>query len=66
MAKFNAMDRCDQCSAQAWVSVAKDDYTLMFCAHHYDKHSVPLGLDGWTIKDDNRESMNTKASQSSA
>jgi predicted metalloprotease with PDZ domain len=30
-------DRCDSCSAQAFVSVTGLNGELMFCAHHYNK-----------------------------
>ena len=30
-------DRCDRCSAQAYVSVTGVNGELMFCGHHYNK-----------------------------
>lgn len=34
---LTAIDRCDSCSAQAYVRVKGSTGTLDFCAHHYDK-----------------------------
>jgi hypothetical protein len=34
---LNATDRCDRCSAQAYVMVKGSTGDLMFCGHHYDK-----------------------------
>lgn len=35
--KLNANDRCDRCSAQAYVMVKGATGDLLFCGHHYDK-----------------------------
>lgn len=34
---LNALDRCDQCSAQAYVMVKGSTGELLFCGHHYDR-----------------------------
>jgi hypothetical protein len=34
---LNALDRCDTCSAQAYVQVKGSTGDLMFCGHHYEK-----------------------------
>ncbi len=34
---LTANDRCDRCSAQAYVSVKGLSGELMFCSHHYNK-----------------------------
>jgi len=34
---LNANDRCDSCSAQAYVQVKGSTGDLMFCGHHYEK-----------------------------
>lgn len=34
---LNALDRCDRCSAQAYVMVKGATGELLFCGHHYDK-----------------------------
>ena len=43
---LNANDRCDRCSAQAYVllSVSGTSSHLLFCAHHYAKVSDNLTL----------------------
>jgi hypothetical protein len=34
---LTAQDRCDRCSAQAYVRIKGGTGDLMFCGHHYDK-----------------------------
>lgn len=34
---LNALERCDSCSAQAYVQVKGSTGDLMFCGHHYEK-----------------------------
>lgn len=34
---LDANDRCDRCSAQAYVLIKGATGELMFCGHHYDK-----------------------------
>lgn len=34
---LNAQDRCDSCSAQAYVKVKGLNGELYFCGHHYEK-----------------------------
>lgn len=34
---LTANDRCDRCSAQAYVQVTGVTGELMFCSHHYNK-----------------------------
>ena len=34
---MNAQDRCDSCSAQAYVWVKGISGELYFCSHHYNK-----------------------------
>lgn len=34
---LNANDRCDSCSAQAYVMIKGSTGDLLFCGHHYDK-----------------------------
>lgn len=62
---FNRLtDRCDSCGAQAFVRVEKSALELLFCAHHYGKHSTILHATGWNISDDERESINVRPSVS--
>ena len=35
---MKATDRCDKCSAQAYVQTAHSGNTMMWCAHHYEKY----------------------------
>lgn len=35
-------DRCDRCSAQAFVHVELQDGMLLFCGHHYAMHQSKL------------------------
>lgn len=34
---LTALDRCDSCSAQAYIQIKGSTGDLMFCSHHYDK-----------------------------
>jgi len=34
---LTALDRCDRCSAQAWVKTNGVNGELLFCSHHYNK-----------------------------
>lgn len=34
---LTAADRCDSCTAQAYVKVTGVSGDLLFCAHHYNK-----------------------------
>ena len=34
---LTALDRCDRCSAQAWVKASGVNGELLFCSHHYSK-----------------------------
>ncbi len=34
---LKTVDRCDRCSAQAYVMVKGSTGDLMFCGHHYEK-----------------------------
>lgn len=35
--QLNALDRCDSCSAQAYIRIKGSTGELYFCGHHYDK-----------------------------
>lgn len=35
--QLTAIDRCDSCSAQAYVRIKGSTGELYFCGHHYDK-----------------------------
>ena len=34
---LDATDRCDRCSAQAYIKVIGNTGELLFCSHHYNK-----------------------------
>lgn len=34
---LTTQDRCDQCSAQAYVKIKGSTGELLFCGHHYEK-----------------------------
>ena len=34
---LDATDRCDRCSAQAYIKVIGSSGELLFCGHHYNK-----------------------------
>ena len=42
-------DRCDSCSAEALVLVKGVTGELMFCNHHYNKHSKALEIFAYEI-----------------
>ena len=70
--------RCDQCYAEAWVTVHKSgdpagitypvvpgtEMRLDFCAHDYNKNSIMLHATGWILTNDERELINKKPSVS--
>lgn len=41
---LTAMDRCDACGAQAYVSVLIKATALLFCAHHYHQYEAKLSV----------------------
>jgi hypothetical protein len=36
--EITVQDRCDRCSAQAYVLARSEKGDLFFCGHHYKKH----------------------------
>lgn len=62
--QLTLQDRCDSCSAQAWVLVKGISGELLFCSHHFTKHEEALYNWAYDIIDE-REFINEK-SQSSA
>lgn len=42
---LDATDRCDRCSAQAYIKVIGNSGDLLFCSHHYNK--VVDNLEGY-------------------
>ena len=41
-APLTALDRCDQCGAQAYIRVGVGSSELLFCAHHGHKYQERL------------------------
>ena len=61
MRELTALDRCDQCVAQAFVEVHVAPCALLFCAHHYGEHE--LALLPYPVNDQ-RDRINAAPSQS--
>ena len=40
--RLTALDRCDSCGAQAYVSAVVNGSELLFCAHHGRKYEEKL------------------------
>ncbi|UUT35365.1 DUF7455 domain-containing protein [Microbacterium elymi] len=40
--RLTAMDRCDACGAQAYISAEVNGSELLFCAHHGRKYEAKL------------------------
>jgi hypothetical protein len=76
--KFDALQRCDRCGAQAYIKATHKDYPhgLLFCGHHGNKVkdrstglpiSQSLKSKGWDIDDQSgRLNENTKPDGGSA
>lgn len=64
---LTVMDRCDGCSAQAFVRVRKvvdgQERVLLFCGHHFKRYELQLTADGWEV-DDFRHLINESPSVS--
>lgn len=45
------LDRCDRCSAQAWVLAHLAYGALYFCGHHWREHSAKVTATGARIHD---------------
>ncbi len=56
-------DRCDRCTAQAFVVARQGSLMLLFCGHHYARNEVALDEQGFTI-DDFRHLINARPSVS--
>lgn len=51
---LTANDRCDSCQSAAYVAVALrlGKTSLLFCAHHYNKHEAKLNELGAYVHDE--------------
>lgn len=54
-------DRCDRCSAAAYVLVTVSDLPLQFCGHHYGTHQAVLATLEATVVVDNRADLLVKS-----
>jgi hypothetical protein len=63
---LRTVDRCDQCSAQAFVIVTSptSKLSLLMCGHHYSRSESVFASTGWLV-DDQRFLINKSPSQSS-
>lgn len=59
---LKVIDRCDQCSSQAYVLVKLVTGELMFCGHHYAQHESKLAEKAFQIIDE-REKLIENRSQ---
>lgn len=54
-ASLTKLDRCDRCSARAYMRVYKKikrkNGELIFCMHHYREYEPVLITDNWIIDD---------------
>jgi len=56
---MNTQDRCDRCSAQAYVWVNGIAGDLMFCVHHFRKYEEALRKYAFEIIDESEKIMQT-------
>lgn len=66
MTSMTAQDRCDGCSAQAYVRVSVHGTQLMFCGHHYAKGEVTLATQGAKVLEDNRAALTARPTNANA
>lgn len=57
---LNALDRCDQCYAEALVLVKGVTGELMFCGHHYAKNEAGLTKFAYEIIDERKKLVQNK------
>lgn len=50
--KLNLQDRCDKCSAQAFVLVKMMAGELVFCGHHFTEYEINLRESAYEIVDE--------------
>lgn len=50
--KLNLQDRCDRCSAQAFVLVKLVSGELFFCGHHFNEYEFNLRQSSYEIIDE--------------
>lgn len=57
---LTANDRCDSCSAQAYVQVFLQKGDLLFCAHHFKENEDKLIINSIRIHDEMHKLFPTK------
>jgi hypothetical protein len=62
---LNATDRCDSCSAQAYVWVNGISGDLLFCGHHFSKSEEKIRAYAFEIIDE-RHKLSVKRESSAA
>jgi hypothetical protein len=60
---LNALDRCDQCYAEALVLVKGVTGELMFCGHHYAKNEAGLANFAYEVIDEREKLVENKAKE---
>lgn len=60
---ITAMDRCDNCGAQAYVHVLFETGDLLFCNHHYTKNKDAIAGIAIEITDESDRLYPNKASE---
>jgi len=61
--ELNLSDRCDRCSAQAFVRAVFPSGELLFCGHHYTRWQETIETDALSVSDE-RHKINHKPSVS--
>ena len=64
---LTAADRCDRCSARAYVLVSvfvpeSGEHELLFCAHDYRQHETKLANSGARVQLDQRRQLQNQES----
>lgn len=56
--RHTAMDRCDRCGAQGYITWSLDGFPLTFCGHHTNAYGDALITQGFTIRVDDTLALN--------
>ena len=64
---LTSADRCDRCSARAYVLVSvfvpgSGEHELLFCAHDYRQHEAKLANSGARVQLDQRRQLQNQES----
>lgn len=58
--ELTSLDRCDRCGSQALVRAKSVNGELLFCGHHFHKHSAKLVEWAYDILDERNKLENNK------